>query len=496
MKLKSLVIFFILITYSTIFAIENKKVLLLPFDIYSEKESVSFKKGVESMLTKKLDSINGAKVIKHKSKSLKDIEKKQAISIAKKEGAVFVVFGSVSLFDGGFSCDISVVDLSKADESFNISKTGEKRGEVFPFLSEAVKKIENSFFKKNNNVVMQTIQNKKILSLKKSKNLKTEYKRLSAGDVDGDGKKELVLCDGKNIHIFKYVQGELQKAFEIKGKPYYKIVGVSVGDINKNGVEEIFVNLISVYNNIMNSFIIEFKNGDFIKTFKDVNYHYKIITNIKNEKVLYAQKGSANNFFTKGVYKLKWSGKEYIKEYEESLPKGTSVYSFAKGDVLNDKKEGCLFINRNEKIIVLDSNKENIWETENSIGSTEISISERGAQNGDFKEKFYIPHNLYIADIDNDSNSEIIMLNNIEVDSFFGRNRKFKEGFIEIFTWQNKRFVSEWRSKKIKGVLNDYVISDIDNDGINEIVCLLFLRDSNYFSKKSKSYLIFLKAQN
>jgi len=60
------------------------------------------------------------------------------------------------------------------------------------------------------------------------------------GDVDGDGKKELVVGEGNKMSIYSF-EDRLQEVWSMKGSPQDKYLSIDVLDVNDNGQAEIFV---------------------------------------------------------------------------------------------------------------------------------------------------------------------------------------------------------------------------------------------------------------
>ncbi|MBI5181805.1 MAG: VCBS repeat-containing protein, partial [Nitrospirae bacterium] len=95
---------------------------------------------------------------------------------------------------------------------------------------------------------------------------------LSVGDVDGDGKNEIVVSNGNKIRVYRYIDGKFDLIWEEKdAKRAYNQLYMDVADINGNGRAEIFVtNLIK---DKLYSYVIEWKDGEFKKIQKDMPYY-------------------------------------------------------------------------------------------------------------------------------------------------------------------------------------------------------------------------------
>ena len=75
----------------------------------------------------------------------------------------------------------------------------------------------------------------------KSRKFKTQIRGMAVGDVDGEGRNEIVFISGKEVFIYRYSGGRFEKVTEIKGKSFYNFTSVDIADIDRNGNSEIFV---------------------------------------------------------------------------------------------------------------------------------------------------------------------------------------------------------------------------------------------------------------
>ena len=52
----------------------------------------------------------------------------------------------------------------------------------------------------------------------------------------------------------------------------------------------------------------------------------------------------------------------------------------------------------------------------------------------------------------------------------FSRLRIFKTGHIELLAWDGGGFTTEWKTQKFFRYISDYAVSDLNNDGADELV--------------------------
>ncbi len=64
---------------------------------------------------------------------------------------------------------------------------------------------------------------------------------MAVGDVDGDGKMDVVMADRQTVTIYHLNNNRLNEFASTKLFPRYKIHAVNVADLNNNGKAEIYI---------------------------------------------------------------------------------------------------------------------------------------------------------------------------------------------------------------------------------------------------------------
>lgn len=143
---------------------------------------------------------------------------------------------------------------------------------------------------------------------------------ITAGDIDGDGKAELLMSTGSDIRLYSSgAAGDLSSLYEIKGSPKDDHLWLDVLDINRDGRDEVILTLMK--DNMVISRIYEFKNGKFFVLWEgDV-----FLRRIGNE--LIAQEYERGEGYKGAVFKVVWDN-GYKKGDNVSIPRGVNIYDF------------------------------------------------------------------------------------------------------------------------------------------------------------------------
>ena len=136
---------------------------------------------------------------------------------------------------------------------------------------------------------------------------------MDVGDLNGNGKNEIVIIDRYRVMIFKNKKGKLHRITQIETAKTNYFLGVDVADINNNGRAEIFVT-----NNIgikLESFALEIKpkKKKFDYIWKDANLYFRVIRPMGKRPILMSQTTGFNDpfygpikrvVFKKGKYRI------------------------------------------------------------------------------------------------------------------------------------------------------------------------------------------------
>jgi hypothetical protein len=201
---------------------------------------------------------------------------------------------------------------------------------------------------------------------------------VTIGDINGDGKQEIILSTGEDINV--YALGvDLQPVIGevcIKGSSLDDHLWLDSIDLNRNGRDEIIIT--SMKGDDVTSYIYELKDNKFILLYKDNVFMRRI------ENVLIAQAYSSAEGFEGNVFNVVWEG-EYKKGDTVKLPKNVNIYDFI---YIDDPLTGRLVLAYDEDgfLNLYDDMDRKIWRSKNNTGgflstfkkSAPSAIVERG----------------------------------------------------------------------------------------------------------------------
>jgi hypothetical protein len=185
-------------------------------------------------------------------------------------------------------------------------------------------------------------------------------KFVTTGDIEGDGKKEILLSAGTEIRA--YIPGvDLIPALGgamIKGSKLEEHLWVETADLNKNKRDEIIVT--AMRGEEVVSRIYELKETEFV-----LLYTANVFLRRMGDGLI-AQAYSKKEGFTGDVFRIVWDGGYRIGE-KVKLPQGVNIYDFI---YIDDPRTGKLLLSYDDKgfLNLYDENHIRIWRSKTDTG--------------------------------------------------------------------------------------------------------------------------------
>ena len=301
---------------------------------------------------------------------------------------------------------------------------------------------------------------------------------ISIGDVDGDGKIEPVAVTPTDVIIYRAEQGRFYKAHEIEIGGSRLNIGVDVADINDNGFPEIFVTGLTGSRSALNSIVFEYDGQNFNKIVEGSSWYFRVADVPARGKILLGQKHRVNKPFSGRIYDMTWKNSEYVPEAEIKTPREVQVMGFGLGDILNDKRETAAAYGKDDRIQIIDTNGDEMWESSERYGGSTLYTLGQKERREQVNNPIYYPMRLLVADANGDGESEMIVVKNYDVARGHAeRFRKFTNAHFESLMWDGLGLQTRWRTRKISGFIRDYTLGDFDNDGKIELVAAVILSE-------------------
>ena len=521
----------IIFNYSPVLG-QSVRILILPFDVNSDKDLSFLKQGVGTMLSTRLAQEGkvlplGKAAVQQAVQGVPGpFDETKAYQVGAQANAEYVVFGTITVFGDSVSTDARFLDVRNRKPVVTFSQFGKSQGDVLYHINLFAAEVNEKAFGRKTFVYRksetpepqaETGRRKHPDTLIRSdrrglpgaiglsqsgvwrsRRYKTHLNGVAIGDVDGDGNNETVFISHNHVYIHRHVDGRFVKIKEIAGRQRDNYISLDVADINQNGWAEIFVTNNLNEDRILSSFVLEWNGKDFKRITSGDRWYYRVLEEDGKEPVLVGQRRGIDFAFSSRVDKMKWQGGAYVPSERIKLPKNTIVYGFTFGDAMNNGNDHLLAFTRSSKLKLFNPAGEEIWKSKDRYGGSGIYVEypmQYAASIGDTKEidRYYLPQRIFVADVDQDGKKEVVAIKNHDVaGTWIRRFRYFESGLIEGLIWDQVGLRQIWTTREFSGPIMDFDIADMDNDKQAELV-LSVAMDSSPMLGNAKGYIVMLE---
>jgi TolB-like protein len=532
---------FILLCTGSLWAKDKYVITVLPFTLNSSENIEYVKQGIQDMLITRIAVSNKIEVTAKdvvaeelKKSNIKSISLTEVYSIGKKLKSDYVVWGSITKIGSSISVDGKLVDITTAKSNVGFFTQSPNMDEVIPKINDFSQRIVQHILgtapqvaapasattsaltpgvsreslilagmKTGKRGTLTSVINTDYINspddpFKRkgfwmSQRFPTEFKGMDIGDVNGDGKNEVVTIDDQNIYIYQKLDTEFRLLQKITGNRYDKYLSVDVADIKRTGVKQIFVT--SVNEATLDSFVLEFKDGKYVKTASDLKWFLRVIDTPSGVPLLLCQSYGFDEIFNTTIYEMVWRNGKFVEAEKMKIPQGLSIYGLAidnfgtggsdeKIIALDELDHICIFRKTNKALNQIFTfgfhNDDLIWRGDEEFGGSnnffENVVDKKRYAEESNRKTAYVNLRILTYDVNKDGKKELIIVKNLSASGRLFKNIKmFTSSEIYNLEWDGLGMAENWRTKKINGYVADYVFKDIDNDGKPELVLALVL---------------------
>ena len=542
-KILFLSFIFIILANIHLLAEEPKRVAIIPFKMNAQNDLTFLKDGIYDMLVSRLSKANKVQVVgrEETEKALESVtgpvNEESVRQTGKKLNADFVLFGSLTVFGNSVSIDAKMVDVSGKkptlaffDQSQGMDEVigrinmiaGNINEKVFgiktavatpppassaPDTENPVRDIhahpdtllkgeetveEPSLQDRQNSLIVEDGRAREISTkFWKSQNFKSFLNGLALGDVDKDGKVETVVVGAHSIQIYRYENRRLHKIEEINESKYLSFIGVDIADINQNGYPEIFVTSLSLGKNSVSSFVLEYNGRKYVKIIDGAPWYFRVVKMPDKRPVLLGQKNTGGGPFAAGaIHEMTWENSEYLPSAQVLKAGQISVMGAAMGDAMNSGDDHVVAYTKTDRLRIFNAGGGEEWTGSDRLGGSTLYYILPKTEPGTVNRQ-YLPMRVAICDMNKDGKKEVIAVKNHEMaGSLLKDFRKFEKANFASFSWNGLGLVLDWKTRTISGHIRDFAIGDFDNDGKDELVAGVVIKEGSIVLTSPKSTII------
>jgi hypothetical protein len=290
----------------------------------------------------------------------------------------------------------------------------------------------------------------------RSKNLLAEVMDINAGDIDGDGKDEIVVLTKSSLILYRQTEGQFQMLATIDLPKQLHYLSVTMADINKNGLQEIYIS--GSNGETPDSSAIEWNGKKMTYLFQHAPYYLRAMTVAGQSPVLLGQTTLAGELGGADICQMTLDPqKGVIQGKKLNLPEGINLFDFAQGDINGDGKPETIAINKNNRLQVFDAAGTLLWTSSEQYGASNNFFGTLTSNSNTDKETVYLKTRIEVADLNLDGVNDVLVgRNRLETVKFMPHLRYFEGSSIAALKWEKGALATLWETRKIPGYVINY----------------------------------------
>ncbi len=510
------------------------KIAILPFAMHTPADLGYLQSGVRDMLTSRLAWQGKVQVldrsqVEQAAKGLKDISANDATRIGNSLRADYVLFGSITGMGQSVSIDAKMVSLSGKGEPVSFFAQTKTLDDVIPQVNNFAQEINTKVFAKPGEKTQTASSEAEALATRnpefllpgalssgdkisymnpnfievtpegqlrqpgvwRSQTLDGAIMAMDVGDVDGDGKDEIVTVSQNKLTVYRREAGGLRAVSSFEGTPLDRFVWVAVVDVYRDGKAYIYVSNLRKKNTSkaigdkqilpqystedVSSYVLSDFGGKIQVVADRIPYFLNAVYLGQRGKVLVGQqKGeTTESGFRGGIFEMQLRGKSLDPTAPVSVPEQCNIFNFLKADINNDHMDEVVVVDKNFHLLVMSQSGDQIWKSSNlfcaTVNSFEAKIEDLRFNRVDL---YFIPSPIVVADLNKDGILELVLNRTTTIfDKFLPDSMKsYEKGEVVSISWDQLGMTENWKTREMSGLVSGVRVGNLMGDGKKQLV--------------------------
>lgn len=516
-----------------------KTVALVPFQMNTPKDLYYLQDGVWDMLRSRLAWPGKVRVL-DKAMVLDAVKGTGAVqnadgarNLARRLKADYVLYGSLTALGEAVSVDATVVPAAADESPMQFPFQSPSLNQLIPTVNQMAETINRQLFNRSAAAATQlapsegaSTRNPELLlpesvmpgqtisylnpnfievtpegslrqpGLWRSQTFSEAVLSIDVGDVDGDGRDELVALSANRLTVYRRVDQGLQSVAEHRAGKLDTFKWVALADADGDGRLEILVSNIFQRNKGRNpgpesiklsdtewepaSLVLKF-DGRLLHVVADrIPYFVNAVPFPNRGRVPIAQaKGRYGDLFDSEIFEWRLRDGKAVTTAPVTLPPQCNVANFAAGDFNGDGAVEYAVITADNRLLIVDSAGNRLWRSrQQQFGATtNYLLGKVEDLRYNNVEYYYVPSPILIMDLNKDGIAEIVVNRSPDTTSrFLPQGFKYYEaGEVVSYSWDQIGLVENWKTREVSGMVSSLRVGDLNADGTPELIASLVL---------------------
>ena len=304
---------------------------------------------------------------------------------------------------------------------------------------------------------------------------------LALGDLDGDGRAELVVADEQTLTAYRTAEGG--SPVPVAGMSLVAgglVLSVDVAPVTGSGrAQLVVVDQRGEGRTGVRARVLEWGSGGF-RILHETSGRYLRVARVGNEDWLLEQDAGEDEPYAPEIRRLVWDGGRFRDTSPLRVPRGVSVYGLALIQLTGSPEPEVVAFTDDYRLSVWTARGQRLWTSADPLGGSAVTfefLPSGGARRQAAADTVARVAGRVVPLSGEAAGAEILVYENILPALQQGRGilprlaaTLFNRGRIHRLRWKDGAFVRVWQSGTTDGYIGDFAYGDLDGDGLAEVV--------------------------
>ncbi|SFM97194.1 FG-GAP repeat domain-containing protein [Thermodesulforhabdus norvegica] len=332
------------------------------------------------------------------------------------------------------------------------------------------------------------------LGVWRSQTLREGILGMDVGDLNGDGRQEIVTASYERVSVFVRQGAGLKTIATHEASKMQRFIWCSLKDVDGDGAAEIIVSAMKKKNltvggmydsmaqalsefSTPSSLILKWDGGNLVELEKDIPYFLNVL-DLEGERILLGQKANPHGGFDDKIYEMQWQNDRLNPSRTIDVPtKYCNVFNFTMVDVDSNGSKEYVVILPDNRLAIVGSNGQLMWKSRHRFGATTNYILGKVSDaRYNAIDYYYIPTPIIVTDLNGDGIKEIVANRSPDYSRFLPAGFKYYEsGQVVSLSWDQVGLIENWATRELGGMVTSIRLADTDSNGVPELLVSVVL---------------------
>jgi len=289
---------------------------------------------------------------------------------------------------------------------------------------------------------------------------------MGIGDVDGDGKNEIVVIDPSTVYLYRLEDAKLKLMTQYSaGSLELKTVDVAM--IRKQGPARIYVS--AQNRGSVASFVLEYRSHTLVPVTQDFGYFLRVINYPTKGPILLGQQKSSTRMYDGPIYQLADKGDDLELQGRFGVPLKIPIFGFTVADLEGKRKPLVTVYDKSDHLRVYEPTGKRLYLSREYFGGSDVPLRWGGPEakrDADTlvqeEEQVYLRPRMMAVDVNRSAAYQVLVISHhSKTMRLLGRTKMLEEGQVLGLAWNGDAMEEKWSTPKIQGILMDFAVDTL-----------------------------------